>query len=471
MESNGPNTQTERSIPPLPAVDNSRQAWSFVAAAFVVECLLWGQIFSSGIFLKFLATTPPFSASSEAKISLIGSLSLLFGYSAGIPLLYLYNRYPRLIKPTLWLGLAINTASLLGASWIQNVTGLIVLQGIFPGTAAALCAFPIIRWIPEWFDAKKGTAIGIVFSGGGVGGVFMPLLHQYLLDKVGYGWTIRIMALYIAAGAGIAAFFVNPRVPISATMQIARQPMHSLRTAFLSFGFLGCFLTTLLQGFGYFNVGLFLPRFTDTLESTLAAGLLSAFNFSQVIAQIVWGYLTDRMKPSNAMAISSMLGCIAVVTLWGFGGQVGLPLLAPFAIVFGLAAGGFSSMWSQSAHALAGPNKELQTLLVAGWSVARGLGAIVGPTIGATLYRPTPTDGTRSWGSAGSPGLVSLVAVSLAASAIVGIVIARIPEVAALWSRLLERMSGQLSSSNDSRETVNDGMNGNDYEMKPIQGE
>jgi hypothetical protein len=41
------------------------------------------------------------------------------------------------------------------------------------------------------------------------------------------------------------------------------------------------------------NVGLFLPRFTDTLESTLAAGLLSAFNFSQVIAQIVWGYLTD----------------------------------------------------------------------------------------------------------------------------------------------------------------------------------
>ncbi|KAJ9114755.1 hypothetical protein QFC22_005631 [Naganishia vaughanmartiniae] len=332
--------------------------------------------------------------------------------------------------------------------------------------------------LDRWFDAKKGTAVGIVFSGGGVGGVFMPLLHQYLLDKVGYGWTIRIMALYIAAAAGIAAFFVNPRVPISATMQIARQPMHSLRTAFLSFGFLGCFLTTLLQGFGYLwfgragsNVGLFLPRFTDTLESTLAAGLLSAFNFSQVIAQIVWGYLTDRMKPSNAMAISSMLGCIAVVTLWGFGGQVGLPLLAPFAIVFGLAAGGFSSMWSQSAHALAGPNKELQTLLVAGWSIARGLGAIVGPTIGATLYRPTPTDGTRSWGSAGSPGLVSLVAVSLAASAVVGLVVARIPEVAGLWSRLLERLSGEPSSLNDSRETVNDGTNGNEYEMKAVQGE
>lgn len=29
----------------------------------------------------------------------------------------------------------------------------------------------------------------------------MPLLHQYLLDKVGYAWTLRILALYIAAAA------------------------------------------------------------------------------------------------------------------------------------------------------------------------------------------------------------------------------------------------------------------------------
>lgn len=53
--------------------------------------------------------------------------------SAGLPLIYLYNRYPRLIKPTLWLGLAMNTVSLLAASWMRSVTGLVILQGIFPG--------------------------------------------------------------------------------------------------------------------------------------------------------------------------------------------------------------------------------------------------------------------------------------------------------------------------------------------------
>ncbi|GHJ88134.1 hypothetical protein NliqN6_4536 [Naganishia liquefaciens] len=471
MPSSDADRASERSIPPLPAIDTSPESWRFVASAFVVECLLWGQVFSSGIFLKYLATTPPFSSSSETQISLIGSLSLLFGYSAGLPLIYVYNRFPRLIKPTLWLGLAMNTVSLLAASFVRNVPGLVVLQGIFPGLAAALCAFPIIRWIPEWFDTKKGTAIGIVFSGGGVGGVFMPLLHQYLLDKVGYGWTLRILALYMAVAAGIAAFFVNPRIPISSTMHIARQPMQSLRKAFLSAGFLGCFFTTLMQGFGYFNVGLFLPRFTDTLDATLAAGLLSAFNFSQVIAQILWGYLTDRMRPATAMAISSTIGCVLVVTLWGFGGEVGLPLLAPFAITFGLAAGGFSSMWSQSAHGIAGPDKELQTLLVAGWSIARAIGATVGPTIGATLYQPTPTGTPKSWGSAGSPGLVSLVAASLAVSAVSGLVTTHVPEMKQLLIRIARTLKHQSASTPTSttedatvQATVDD-----EYEMKPIQ--
>lgn len=53
-----PESAPERSIPPLPAIDTSPESWRFVASAFVVECLLWGQVFSSGIFLKYLATRP-----------------------------------------------------------------------------------------------------------------------------------------------------------------------------------------------------------------------------------------------------------------------------------------------------------------------------------------------------------------------------------------------------------------------------
>jgi hypothetical protein len=61
-----------------------------------------------------------------------------------------------------------------------------------------------------------------------------------------------------------------------------------------------------------------------------------------------------------------------------------------------------------------------------GFSFARGLGAVIGPTIGSALYREsnsTPDHHLR-WGSAGSPGLVSLVAASMASSAAVGLLFA-----------------------------------------------
>ena len=60
---------------------------------------------------------------------------------------------------------------------------------------------------------------------------------------------------------------------------------------------------------------------------------------------------------------------------------------------------------------------------VTAFSLARGLGAVIGPTIGAALYRESPT-ARHQWGSAGSPGLVSLVAGSMACSAAVGILFA-----------------------------------------------
>lgn len=144
-------------------------------------------------------------------------------------------------------------------------------------------------------------------------------------------------------------------------------------------------------------------------------------------------------------------------------------------------------MWSQSAHGIAGPDKELQTLLVAGeqdadvawktpadcssvgWSIARAIGAIVGPTIGATLYQPTPTGMPKTWGSAGSPGLVSLVAASLAVSALSGLITTHVPEM----KRLLVRTAGAFRKQPASipEEQADSPAVNDEYEMKPIQGE
>ncbi|WVQ73405.1 hypothetical protein IAR50_002977 [Cryptococcus sp. DSM 104548] len=434
----------EREVPSLPAIDTSKEAWAYVAASFAMEMLIWGPVFSSAVYLKHYAGLAQFASSSETQISLVGTLPILFGYSLGLPLLYVYNYFPRAMKPSIWVGLTLYSASMLAASFVSNMKLLIVFHGVGPGVAGALVAFPIIRWLPEWFDLRKGTAGGIIFSGGCVGGVYMPFLEEAIIDRLGYQWSLRITAIATAVLGGIAIFFVNPRVAISARANIARMPMPPFFDTFLRWGFFGTFFGCLLQGFGYFSVGLFLPRFSDALGGAAGAGLLAAFNVSCIAAQLLWGLITDKMKPAQAMAISSLLGTVFALTFWGIGGSKGISLLAPFAILFGLATGGFTAMWFQSAHDIAGPDKERQSLLSTGWSLARGVGGIVGPTVGAALYR-LPSSPSNAWGSAGSPGLVGLVAASLAASAVVVLLFRYASDVSKYISELVGKSRGAVS--------------------------
>ena len=47
---------------------------------------------------------------------------------------------------------------------------LIALQGVGLGFGGALCYWPVIFLVSQWFVQRKGLASGIVFAGSGIGG-------------------------------------------------------------------------------------------------------------------------------------------------------------------------------------------------------------------------------------------------------------------------------------------------------------
>jgi hypothetical protein len=63
-------------------------------------------------------------------------LTLTLSDATGLPLLYMYNRYPRQIKPSFWFGLLLYCASLFGASFARRTWLLVIFQGVLPGTLA-----------------------------------------------------------------------------------------------------------------------------------------------------------------------------------------------------------------------------------------------------------------------------------------------------------------------------------------------
>ena len=49
--------------------------------------------------------------------------------------------------------------------------------------------------VAGWFNHRRVTAFGVVFTGSSIGVVVFPIMVSHLIREVGYAWTMRISAL------------------------------------------------------------------------------------------------------------------------------------------------------------------------------------------------------------------------------------------------------------------------------------
>lgn len=171
----------------LPPTDQGYHAWIALAGAFLSNFLIWGFALSFGILQEFYSSTEPFA--SQGGIAAIGTTSTGVMYLTMPVFLYGFQRWPRARKWSLWISVPIIAVSLVGASFANSVSHLIVCQGIIYAIAGNALVMPTVNLINEWFSAKRGLAIGIAISGDFAGGAAMPLVLQAVLNEVGFRWV------------------------------------------------------------------------------------------------------------------------------------------------------------------------------------------------------------------------------------------------------------------------------------------
>ena len=90
----------------------------------------------------------------------------------------------------------------------------------------------------------------------------------------------------------------------------------------------------MLQGLSYFPVSLYIATFAKGLSNQLTATtVLSLFNVSAVIGQIIIGHLSDVMPYPSVMLFSAVGSSLGAFLLWGFANKA--VYLYFFAIIFG----------------------------------------------------------------------------------------------------------------------------------------
>ncbi|KZP31551.1 MFS general substrate transporter [Athelia psychrophila] len=326
----------------LAPVDGGFGAWSFLAAAFVVEIIVYGFPTGFGVFLAEYLKNPEYLAQpgATAILPLIGSLSIGMIYCSGSFIYPFTSRYPEWRRTLMLVGGFICCASLFGASYATKVTQLLALQGILYAIGGSLLYAPCISYIPEWFVEKRGLANGVVFSGMGVGGLLLPLILPRIIAA--YGAAIALRCLSIAIGILLLPCypFLKGRLPVARVRgPAARKP--SDRAWLRSTSFWLVIAVSTVQGFCYFLPFLWLPTFASNLNisDSKSSLTLAALNGASGIGGLAMGYVSDIVDPW-LLALSTLgSSALATFVLWGLFSNSFAGLLA-FGLVYGVLAGG-----------------------------------------------------------------------------------------------------------------------------------
>ncbi|KAM0238859.1 hypothetical protein ACHAP5_008548 [Fusarium lateritium] len=257
----------------------------------------------------------------------------------------LWRYFPKECRYAPFAGVLAMCGSLAASSFSQQVTHLVVTQGVVYAIGGLLCFCPCVLHVEDWFVERRGLALGTMWAGTGVGGCTIPLLLEFLLGKYGFRTTLRLWSGLLFVITMPLLYFVKPRVKPT---RFNRRSVRKINLGFVLNGkFLLYQLPSMIQALGFFIPTIWLPSYARTVfhaSSKAAALTIVTINLASAAGNVAMGFLIDRLHVTTCILISSVGTVIGTFLLWGLAQN--LAVLYVFCIMYGLFAGSFSATWA-----------------------------------------------------------------------------------------------------------------------------
>ncbi|KAI8361570.1 major facilitator superfamily domain-containing protein [Mortierella sp. GBAus27b] len=204
-----PTSESTTSTPPTSFFgtlsEGGVKGWLAVLGSFLIHSLVFAPTeFVFGVFV--LHYQQVFQGSQASAIAFVGTTGSAITYIAGFLSGIIGDRFG--YRQTAFAGSVIMTASLVLASFSNQLWHLYLSQGILFGIGASLAYYPAIAVPSQYFVKNRGLAIGIAVSGTGMGGFVLAPLTNALVDWVDIFWTLRILAIIIFVVCGGASMLI-----------------------------------------------------------------------------------------------------------------------------------------------------------------------------------------------------------------------------------------------------------------------
>lgn len=293
---------------------------------FVTLGLTYGVWYSYSVFL--VALLREFGWSRSVLAGAFSVFVMVHGLS-GPALGWLVERLgPRRVVMA---GSALIGAGLLLAAETRAAWQLYLAFGVITAVGVSSSGWvPSVVLVRGWFPARVGTALGLASAGIGVGIFALVPLAQLLIDRSGWRWALRGLALLVV-GWGIPASALllrDPPAPVAPAAPRphapARETLHwTLGGALRSWRFwavAGVFIT------GSFATQTLLVHQVAYLvdhgvPALAAAAVVGVVGLASVAGKTGWGALSDRFGRELAYTLAfvcvlSSIGALVAAGRW-----------------------------------------------------------------------------------------------------------------------------------------------------------
>ena len=290
--------------------------WRMVAVAFFVDFVAVGFFFYSyGVFFKAIAVE---FGDSRLGVALGLTVTNAVGAVAAPLVGRALDRYP--LRRVIGVGATSMALGFMGLSLVQTPIQFYLVLGLFIGFgASSMGNLATSKLVANWFERKRGTALGIAATGVSLSGVIMPYVSAEIIDA--YGWrngflVYGLFTFFVVVPLVLRLVISHPRdvgmLPDGALIKegdggkpAAAGPRLSMRDVsrdrnfwviVLAFSLMFCCMSTTLTHM--------VPRLTDMGHALQTASLVMSLCAGLgVVGKLSFGWLGDRLPMRRILYI------------------------------------------------------------------------------------------------------------------------------------------------------------------------